>query len=184
MPGEPRLLPIHIYGDLILRKKAVEVTDFDAELQDFVQDLAHTMYMRDGVGLASPQVGVSKRIVVIDPGWHRDQNPRNPIVMINPVIESSSGETETEEGCISLPDIYAFVVRPSDITVSYTNMQGERLSLKLTGYPAVVVQHEYDHLEGVLFVDHLSTIGRLKLKRRLKELEKTTVDGVNFRSDL
>jgi len=105
------------------------------------------------------------------------------MVMINPVIEESSGETETEEGCISIPDIYAKVVRPSNITVSYTDLQNERHRINLSGYAAVIVQHEYDHLEGILFIDHLSTIARLKIRNKLKELQKNTVDGINIRCE-
>lgn len=183
MPREPRLLPIHIVGDSVLRRKAEEVAAIDAELLQFAEDLAHTMYRRDGVGLAAPQVGVSKRVIVIDPNWNKEGKGRAPLVMINPVIESSSGETDTEEGCISVPGIYAHVVRPSEITVSYTDLGGERHTLQLSDYPAVVVQHEYDHLEGILFIDRLGAVAKLKLKRRLKELEKSAVDGVNLRGE-
>lgn len=180
----PRLLPVHIYGDKVLRQKATEVSQIDKELLEFAQDLTHTMYQRDGVGLASPQVGVSKKIFVVDPHWSRDGKSKEPVVMINPVIESRAGETETEEGCISLPGIFAYVIRPSEITVSYTDLQGERQKMELSGYPAVVIQHEYDHLDGILFIDHLGTIAKLKQKLKLKELAKTAVDGVNIRHEL
>ena len=183
MSREPRLLPIHIYGDAVLRQKSEDVSAIDEELHDYAADLILTMYHRDGVGLAAPQTGVSKRLLVIDPYWSREGKPKDPIVMINPVIESSGGQTETEEGCISLPGLYAYVTRPAEITVSYTDLQGQRQKLSLKDYPAVVVQHEYDHLEGILFVDYLGTIARLKLKRRLKELESAAVDGINIRQD-
>ena len=181
MPRRPKLLDIHIYGDEVLRLKAAEVKQIDDELHQFAEDLTHTMYKRDGVGIAAPQTGISKRIIVVDPHWSQDGKSREPLVMINPMIESSDGETETEEGCISVPGIYARVVRPSEISVSYTELSGERRLMKLSGYPAVVVQHEYDHLEGILFVDHLSTIASLKIRRRLKDLERTAVNGVNLR---
>ncbi len=179
----PKLLDIHIYGDKVLRQRAEEITGIDEELRQYAEDLVHTMYKRDGVGLAAPQTGVSKRIIAVDPHWSQDGKSRDPLVMINPQIESSDGETETEEGCISVPGIYARVVRPDAISVSFTDLSGVRRLMKLSGYPAVVVQHEYDHLEGVLFVDRLGTIARLKLKRRLKELESTTVNGVNLRGE-
>ncbi len=180
----PEILPVRIYGDDILRRKADEVSRIDEDLLDYIADLTHTMYKRDGVGLASPQVGVSKRIFVIDPYWSREGRSKEPIVMINPVIESLGGETETEEGCISVPGVYGYVTRASEITVSHTNLQGERITTVFSGFPAVVVQHEYDHLDGILFVDRLGTIARLKLKFKLKELARTTVDGENIRSGL
>ncbi|HOQ82699.1 MAG TPA: peptide deformylase [Candidatus Syntrophosphaera thermopropionivorans] len=183
MSRKPKLLPIHIYGDKVLRIKSEEVQEFDENLFQFAEDLIATMYQWDGVGLAAPQVGVSKRIIVIDPQIKDNPKKHSPMVMINPVIEESSGETETEEGCISIPDIYAKVVRPSNITVSYTDLKNERYTVKLSGYPAVIVQHEYDHLEGILFVDHLSTIARLKIRNKLKELQKNTVDGINIRCE-
>ncbi|MDD4224579.1 MAG: peptide deformylase [Candidatus Cloacimonetes bacterium] len=181
MSRSPKLLDIHIYGDNVLRRKAEPIGEIDEELRRYAEDLTHTMYKRDGVGLAAPQTGVSKRIIVVDPHWSQDGKSREPLVMINPQIESSAGETETEEGCISVPGIYARVTRPSEISVSFTDLSGERRSMKLSGYPAVVVQHEHDHLNGILFVDHLGTIAKLKVKRKLKELERTAVNGVNLR---
>lgn len=183
MSRKPKLLPIHIYGDKVLRLKSEEVQKIDENLLQFAEDLIATMYQWDGVGLSAPQVGVSKRIIVIDPQIKDNPKKHSPMVMINPVIEESSGETETEEGCISIPDIYAKVVRPSNITVSYTDLQNERHRINLSGYAAVIVQHEYDHLEGILFIDHLSTIARLKIRNKLKELQKNTVDGVNIRCE-
>jgi peptide deformylase len=183
MPDKSNILPIHVYGDSVLRCKAEEIKSVDAELLEFAEALTRTMYARDGVGLAAPQVGASKRMIVVDPHWARDGKSKEPLVMLNPVIKESNGETETEEGCISLPGIYAKVIRPSDITVSYTGLDNERHTLKLSGYPAVVVQHEYDHLEGVLFIDRLGTVARLRLKLKLKELERKAVDGVNIRGE-
>ncbi len=183
MKRQPALLPIHIYGDRILRLKAEEVAGIDDELKSFAADLAHTMYLRDGVGLAAPQVGVSRRVIAIDPYWARDGNKKNPVVMVNPSITASSGESETEEGCISLPGLYGYVTRPSQITVEYTDLEGQRVTVELSGYAATVVQHEFDHLEGVLFVDRVNAITKLKLKRKLKEMEKAAVDGINIRND-
>ncbi|HNT52131.1 MAG TPA: peptide deformylase [Candidatus Syntrophosphaera sp.] len=180
MSAQPSLLTIRVIGDAILRRRAEEVRDIDDELKCFAVDFTHTMYQKDGVGLAAPQVGVSRRLIVVDPHWAREGKARQPLLMINPVIESVSGVTETEEGCLSLPGIYAHVERPANITVSYTDLEGQRLAQSLSGYPAVVIQHEIDHLDGVLFVDHLGTLARLKLKRRIKELESRTVNGVNL----
>lgn len=183
MTRDPKLLDIRIYGDQILRQKAVEITEIDDELKEFAADLVHTMYLRDGVGLAAPQVGVSKRIIAIDPFWSRNDAERDPLVMINPAVESYSGETETEEGCISVPDIYAKVTRPSEVRVSYTDLNGETQMLQYAGFPAVVVQHEIDHLNGVLFTDYLGTLAKLKVLGKLKAMEKLAVDGVNIRGE-
>lgn len=184
MKDNPIILPVRILGDEVLRQKAVEVGPITDEIRDFAADLAHTMYLRDGVGLAAPQVGKSIRMFAADPWWGREEKPKNPLVLIDPVIETSSGESVNEEGCISIPGIYADVVRPSAITISYTGLDGERYKLELEGFAAIVMQHEYDHLNGVLFIDRISALAKLKLKRRLKELEKSAVDGVNIRTDL
>ena len=183
MPETPKLLDIRIYGDSILRLKAVEITEIDDALKEFAEDLVNTMYHRDGVGLAAPQVGVSKRMIAIDPFWGSNINKRDPLIMINPAIEKSDGETDTEEGCISVPDIYAKVTRPSEVKVSFTTLDGEKRLVKYSGFPAVVVQHEIDHLNGVLFTDHLGTLAKLQVLRKLKALEKMAVDGVNIRGE-
>lgn len=180
MPRQPRLLPIRIYGDAILRQKAAPVDSIDDDLRDFASDLAHTMYLRDGVGLAAPQVGASRRVIAVDPYWSREHRPKDPLIMINPELEFGGEETETEEGCISLPQLYANVIRPALVKVTFTDLSGQRRELEFSGYPAVVVQHEYDHLEGILFVDRLSVLARLKLMPRLKALERRAVDGVNI----
>ena len=178
---KPRLLPIRILGDEILRRKLQEVKTFDAELRDFVADLTHTMYERDGVGLAANQVGKDLRIFVMDATWTRDHKGKNPRVMINPVIEESSGESVNEEGCISIPDLYADVTRPSSITYSYYDIEGNKHREMVSGFPAIVFQHEYDHLDEILFIDKINSLTKLKLKRKLREIEKSTVDGVNIR---
>jgi len=184
MKDEPILLSVRILGDAVLRQKAEKVGQITDEVRDFAADLVHTMYLRDGVGLAAPQVGRGIRMSAVDPWWGREEKPKNPLVLIDPLIENSSGESVNEEGCISIPGIYADVVRPSAITISYTGLDGQRHQQELEGFAAIVMQHEYDHLDGVLFIDRVSTLSKLKLKRRLKEIEKTAVDGVNIRTDL
>ncbi len=184
MKKEPQLLPIYIFGDDFLRQKLSPVAVFDDKLQDFVQDLTHTMYLRDGVGLASSQVGKNLRVFVIDLDWSHEDGKPNPIVMINPEIHQSEGEIEHEEGCISVPGIYATVRRPSRIEYSYFDINGKQHSEIAEGFKAVVIQHENDHLNGVLFIDHLSSLSKLKIKRKLKELQKTAVNGSNIRQDI
>ncbi len=180
MINKPKILPIHIYGDKILRSKSEKVITIDKNLKQFIEDFIATMYQWGGVGLSAPQVGVTKRIIVIDPQRKNNSKKHSPMVMINPVIEESSGETETEEGCISIPGIYAKVVRPSNITVSYKDLQNKQHRITLSGYPAVIVQHECDHLDGILFIDHLNTIAKLEIKNKLKELQKNTINGINI----
>lgn len=181
---DPVLLPVRIIGDEILRQKAEPVAEIGPEIREFTRDLVHTMYLRDGVGLAAPQVGKSLRIFAADPWWGREERQKEPLVLINPVIEASSGESVNEEGCISIPGIYADVARPSSITISYTDLDGQRQKLDLEGFAAIVMQHEYDHLDGVLFTDKISPLTKLKLKRRIKDLEKKTVNGVNIRYEV
>lgn len=177
------VLPIRILGDAILRKKLKEVDLSDPALPAFIEDLIETMYERDGVGLAANQVGEDKRMFVIDPWWARDDEvQKNPIVMINPEILQKEGEQVYEEGCISLPDIYANVHRAQNIRYRYTTPDGNSLEAEAEGYEAIVIQHEYDHLNGVVFTDHLGTLAKLRVMRKLKDLEATAVDGVNIRT--
>ncbi len=179
MKKEPTLLPIRILGDDILRQKAAEVAEIDEEIKDFAQDLTHTMYIRDGVGLAAPQVGRSIRMFVIDPG-RRDDDAKNPIVMINPVIEEPAGESSSDEGCISVPEVFAEVKRHDKIKISYTDLNGKRHTGEVSGFEATVIQHEYDHLDGVLFIDKISALAKLKNSVKIRQILSTAVDGVNI----
>lgn len=180
MKKEPVLLPIRILGDDILRQKAVEVSEINAEIKDFARDLTHTMYLRDGVGLAAPQVGKSIRMFVIDPGRRDDDVSKNPIVMINPVIEESEGESYSDEGCISVPDVFAEVKRHQKIKISYTDLDGKRHTEEVSDFVATVIQHEYDHLEGVLFIDRIKALAKLKNSVKIRQILSTAKDGVNI----
>lgn len=178
----PKELPIRILGDAILRTKSRNVALDEPYLKDFIQDLTHTMYLRDGVGLAANQVGEALKIFVIDPYWASEEGAeKNPIVLINPRILSREGEQVYEEGCISLPDIFAKVQRANIIEYEYLDQEGNLHTERAEGYEAVIIQHEYDHLEGVVFTDHLSTLSRLRVLPKLKALESRAVDGVNIR---
>jgi len=180
----PRLLPVRLYGDNILRQKLSACDPADPGLKDFIPDLIHTMYARDGVGLAANQVGFTYRIFVIDPTISEEGAKPNPIVMINPVIESREGEIQGEEGCISLPGIFAGVTRAQKIVYSYTDPEGKRVKETAEDYKAIVIQHEYDHLEGIVFTDHLGTLARLKVKPKLKKLESLASNGTNIMEGL
>ena len=179
----PEVLPIRIYGDVMLRVKALPVKHFDDKLHKFVRDLTHTMYKRDGLGLAANQVGSNHRIFVIDTEWSKEDNEPNPVVMINPVILTSIGEYEMEEGCISVPDIFAKVKRFNKIKYIYTDIAGIEHEEEAEGFKAVVIQHEYDHLNGVLFIDKLGKLSLLKIKRKLNAIMSTAVNGKNIRED-
>ncbi|MDD3562330.1 MAG: peptide deformylase [Candidatus Cloacimonetes bacterium] len=175
-----KILPIRIFGDEVLRKKLKEVDLKDPFLKEYLPDLIHTMYLRDGVGLASSQVGVDLRIFVIDPWWAREEGKKEPRVMINPVIHERLGEQIGEEGCLSLPEIFASVNRALKISYSYYTPEGEHIQAEAEGYEAVVIQHEYDHLNGVLFTDLVSPLTKLKLKLTLKHMAAKAQGGVNI----
>lgn len=174
-----KVLDIRIYGDEILTKSLEESDYQDPFLKGFIPNFIHTMYERDGVGLAANQVGYDKRIIVIDP-THSDEGIRNPIVMLNPEILESSGEQSMEEGCLSLPGIFAKVIRKEKIRYRYTDLFGKVVEEEAQGYKAVVLQHEIDHLNGIVFTDRISKLARLSLMHKLNELKSRAVDGVNI----
>ena len=137
-------------GDEILKKKSREVEQIDDKLQELIDDMIDTMHKYNGVGLAAVQVGVLKRVVVID---LYDDN--GPIVMINPVIIKTKGEQEVEEGCLSFPNEFAKVVRPAEVVAEYTDREGNRMRVKAKELLAQAISHELDHLEGELFIDKI-----------------------------
>lgn len=144
-------LDIVVAGNPVLRMQAAEVKKIDKKLQRFLKDMADTMYAADGVGLAAPQVGVSKRIVVIDVG-------EGLIEMINPVIVKKEGSVIGGEGCLSVPDYEGEVERAEYVECEFTDRNGKRMLLQTDGLLAIAVQHELDHLDGVLFIDKAKSI--------------------------
>ncbi len=166
------LLKIHIYGDPVLRARAEEVEEINDEIRQLVNDMFDTMYAADGVGLAAPQVGVSKRLFIVDVS-DVEGEPDEPAVFINPKIVWRSDSTGIfEEGCLSIPGIREDVKRPLEIQVEALNEKGEKVHFKAEGLFARAIQHEYDHLNGVLFVDYLSAVKKVKIKGRLEQLER------------
>jgi len=161
--------PILILPDPRLRQVAEPVEAFDDELKKTVADMFETMYDAPGVGLAGPQIGYMKRVVVID--LADEENPDSgKIAMVNPEIIAFGEETAiSEEGCLSIPELYHEVERPSTVTVRYRTPEGEEKTREATGRLAVAVQHEIDHLDGVLYIDYLS---RLKRDRVIKKFQK------------
>jgi peptide deformylase len=168
----PALLPILIAPDKALKRRARPVTPADDDLvRALVPRLFATMYQAPGIGLAAPQVGEGIRLAVVD---LMPDNARDPIVLINPEIVASSEELATrEEGCLSLPGQYADVTRPARVRVRFLDQTGAKRELDADGLLATCLQHEIDHLDGVLFVDHLSALKRNMLLRRLaKEMRQ------------
>jgi peptide deformylase len=164
-------LSIIIAPDPRLNQPCEKVTKVDGELVRLMDDMLETMYAAPGLGLAAPQVGVLKRIVVVDVSKDPD-NPK-PMQLVNPEVVWASDElTDYEEGCLSLPDHYAPVTRPARVRVRYMDRTGETQEIEADGLLAVCLQHEMDHLEGVLFVDHISKLKRNVILRKLQKSKK------------
>lgn len=165
------VLKLYEYPDEVLRKKCVRVTKVDDGLRRFLDDMLETMYVDKGCGLAAPQVGVTKRIIVLDSNpSDEDISLRKPMYLINPEIIWHSDETVMfNEGCLSLPNQRADVERFEKVRVHYTDYDGNEQEILADELLAIILQHEIDHLDGVLYIDHLS---RLKRTRLLKKLDK------------
>jgi peptide deformylase len=160
-------IPIRRLPDPVLRQQAQEVTDINGELQALINDMAETMYAAPGLGLAANQVGVLKKLIVLDVAY-RD-GAKDLKVILNPCIKAGEGEIIREEGCLSVADFSAEVRRHAKVTVTGVDRKGKPLEIHGEGLLAVVLQHEIDHLNGVLFIDH---IGRLKRGLYLRRLKK------------
>ena len=166
---------IVIEPDPILRKKSEKLEKVDLETQKFLDDMLDTMYSAPGIGLAAVQVGVLKRLIVVDVS-KEDEN-KNPLFLINPIITQKSDKTSIhEEGCLSLPGYFAEIERPAECLVEYLDYNGNKQSLKATGLLSTCIQHEIDHLDGILFIDYLSKIKKdmiiKKLTKHKKEKDK------------
>ncbi len=163
------ILPIIKAPDPILKKVCAPVEKVDDDIRGLMDDMLETMYAAPGVGLAAPQVGVHKRIIVVDAaGAADDETARAPVQMANPeLVEVSEEEVLSEEGCLSFPDQYAEVMRPARIRVRYLDHENEIRELDADGMRAVCIQHEMDHLDGVLFVDYLSALKRKIILRKM-----------------
>jgi peptide deformylase len=170
------ILPIHTYGNAVLRKQTETIDIIYPNLQKLIDDMFETMYNADGVGLAAPQIGLPIRLLVIDLVAFRDDDPemaKFKVVMINPEILESSEETATaEEGCLSIPGIHESVSRSVKIKVRYQDENFIEHVDEFEGFKARVVQHEFDHLEGHLFTDRVSPIRRQLLKSKLTNIAK------------
>ncbi|WP_265945432.1 peptide deformylase [Dechloromonas sp. A34] len=164
------LLPILRFPDTRLKKVAAPVVNVDDSIRKLVADMAETMYEAPGIGLAATQVDVHKRVVVIDTS--EDKNDLR--VFINPTLESCDGSQIGEEGCLSVPGIYDRVERAERVTVRYLDLAGKKQSLTTDGLLAVCIQHEIDHLNGTVFVDHLSQLKQTRIRSKLAKQARVT----------
>ncbi len=179
------ILPIYAYGQPVLRERAAEIEGDSPELQALIDDMIETMHGAHGVGLAAPQVGRGLRLFVADLSPYAedlaDENDgvvpdyaAGPLVFVNPeiVLDDESDEVDVEEGCLSIPDLRETVRRPDALRITYLDRQFVRHELEAEGQLARVLQHEFDHLDGVLYLDHLSPLRRRLLQRRLKAIAR------------
>ncbi|CAI8185429.1 MAG: peptide deformylase [Prochlorococcus sp.] len=165
-PLETSPFEIHTLGNRVLRQPARRISKVDESVRELTRDMLRSMYTAKGIGLAAPQVGIHQQLLVIDIDLENPSTP--PLVLINPQINSSSASVETyEEGCLSIPGVYLDVVRPSAIVLSYRDEMGRPKKMKADGLMARCIQHEMDHLNGVLFVDRVTD--KEGLTRELKE---------------
>jgi peptide deformylase len=156
------LLDLHLFGSPVLRQRSEEVPAVDAATRQFIADLFETMGVAKGVGLAANQVGVAKRVAVV-----AVENER--LAMVNPVIRSAEGRVREEEGCLSVPEVYGEVERPERIVLEALDAEGKPYRLEASGLLARAIQHEIDHLDGILFLDHLSALKRQFLMARYRK---------------
>ena len=160
-------LQMHMMGSPVLRENSAEVQEVDDEIRKFVADLFETMHAANGVGLAANQVGIARRVAVVQ------VEENDPVILINPTItEKSGGKEKGEEGCLSIPEIFADVERSKSITVETTDLDGNRITIEASDLKARAIQHEIDHLDGILFLDHLSPLKRRMLLQKWKKLRK------------
>lgn len=160
---------LHLLGSPVLRQRAAPVDRVDGDVRQLVDDLFETMRAAKGVGLAANQVGIARRVAVVDIG----EDDPGPLVLVNPVIVSRSDEADAaEEGCLSIPDVFGEVTRPTTVLVEALDRDGQPWRAEVAGYKARAVQHEIDHLDGILFLDHLSAVKRSLLVAKWKKARK------------
>jgi len=165
-----KIYPIVKYGDPVLEKAGAPITKFDAELEELAEDMFASMYAAQGAGLAAPQIGKSIRMAVVD--VTAGKNAEAKIVLVNPEIIHAEGEKREEEGCLSIPGFRGYVVRPLFVTVRAQNVKGEWFEMKAEDYLARAFCHEIDHLNGILYLQHLSMLKRDLIRRKIKKMKK------------
>jgi peptide deformylase len=167
------VLNVRRYGDPVLRRRANPVGGVTPEIRRLVADMVDTMYDEVGIGLAAPQVGVSLRLLVVG-----DEEGRGVQVLVNPTITAQGGKVTAEEGCLSLPGVFAQVTRSEWVTLEAQDLEGKAIAITARGLRSRVFQHELDHLDGVLFIDRLEPVIRDRIKRKIKK-ERFTEDGAH-----
>ena len=164
-------LTVKICGDPVLRKIAAPIEEFDTELRDLAESMIETMKAESGIGLAAPQVNISKRMIVALQMQDVDDTGAPPLVLVNPEVMRVSNETWAyDEGCLSIPGITASVVRPREVDVSYQDLNGRHHTVSASGIFGRILLHEIDHLDGKLFIDYLSSAQKSLIKSKLKDL--------------
>ncbi len=164
------VLPIRVYPDPVLRARCAEVTEFDDPLRRLAEDMVETMHRAPGVGLAAPQVGVERRLAVVDVSVGED--PQALRVLVNPRLVEKDGSDVDTEGCLSIPGLSEKVRRPFQVFVEAQDLEGRGVRLEVSEFEARAVCHEIDHLDGVLFVDHLRGLRRDRARRHLRRLKR------------
>lgn len=182
------ILPIRRYGDPVLRQETQPIMKNTPKLQQLIDDMIETMHQADGIGLAAPQIGESIRLFVADVSHFEEtfeeetgepfpENWRTPIAFINPeIIDESDDEVDFEEGCLSVPDIREMITRPAGIRVKFLDRNFDVHEWDVSRIMARVFQHEFDHIEGVLFLDHLSSFKRRMLQRKLRDIQRGEIE--------
>lgn len=170
---QPSPYRVRVFGDPVLRKVAEEITDVDGKLVKLVDDMLQTMYAEPGIGLAAPQVGVQRRLFVYDVG-------DGPEAIVNPVISESSGEWVYDEGCLSVPGLFWEIVRPKEIHLTGHDLDGNEVSIEADELLSRLFQHELDHLDGVMLIDHLDPDTRKAAMKTLREkfIDPKTLGGI------
>ena len=164
------IYPIVKYGDPVLEKSAATITEFNDELRKLAEDMFESMYAAHGVGLAAPQIGIAKRIAVIDVTFKEDPNAK--IVLVNPEIVHTEGKQSSNEGCLSLPEFRENVTRPMKVTARAQDLNGKTIEVAGEELLARALLHETDHLNGKLFISHISALKRDLIKRKIRKLMK------------
>lgn len=181
----PVVREVVVFGTPVLREKAKKVARIDESIIALVEDMLITMRARNGIGLAAQQVGETVAVCVIDTASRNseDEAPEctdvpMPLVMINPEITESTGTESCEEGCLSLPEIFVSVSRAAEVTAAYQDLSGKRQTIRAKGLLSRAVQHELDHLQGILLVDRMSAIKKISLSGKLKKLKKEAAERI------
>jgi len=164
------IYPIVKFGDPVLEKTAAPITEFDGELRKLVEDMFESMYAAHGVGLAAPQIGISKRVAVIDVTFKEDPNAK--IVLVNPEIVHTEGRLTSNEGCLSLPEFREKVARPRKVTARAQDTEGKTIEVTGDDLLARALVHETDHLNGKLYISHISALKRDLIKRKIRKMVK------------